>query len=355
MTGMTVKSTDDDASAVGHSHLWRPIGLLAWSVVALLFLPGKVQACTCAGFGTIGDAFASAERVVLGRVEGRREIPADRADGIVSIFPDAVVVKVLKVLKGSAPDEVLISTEYMCYATFYVDGFKPGETYVFPIIQTNSRGVGVLPVCGHSALKLVDGQLYTNEPTGDGNRLAPYMSLALARVLIPLGLLDPRGQFVFGSGVALLACLAITWVVRRQGVRGASAESRDGPVSSLKTLRWSGRFAVAWMLLSAGVCVLFGVNTWDWLPWTLGILFAFAAAGIAVRWRWTEGLAYGLTLVGIGACAMLSYEAVKWFFASEEDIHYDRIYYVLALAVVWVAATVWCAIAVKRRFSGATE
>jgi len=320
----------------------------------LLLVAGQSLACTCAGIGSIGDAFGNAERVVLGRIEGMREIPTSGGDGMVVIYPEAVVVKVLKVLKGSAPDEILVSGDFMCYRSFNVEDFKPGDVFVFPIVETNFQGVNVLPSCGHSALKLSDGQLYTHEPAeGGGHRLQSYMSLALAQWLVPLGLLDPRGQVIFGSGVALLACLVITWSVRRRTAGAASAAQATDPTKSLRSVGWISGFAIGWMLLCAGVCVLFGLGTSDWLPWTLGAMFALAAAGIALRWPVAEGLSYGLALIWIGICVVLTIEALRWLYFPDGEID-ERFYYLMAIDVVCVGGMLWCADAVRRRYSTAT-
>jgi hypothetical protein len=324
-------------------------------VVAILFvilgyLPSTAQACSCDGTTSIGSAFGLAEKVVLGRIEGRREIPPDRRDGVVEIYPEAAVVKVIDVLKGSAPDEILVSADFMCYRSFNVEDFKSGETYVFPIIQTTAQGVNVLPSCSHSALKLMDGQLYTNELVSIGvRRLEPYMSLKLLKLLLPLGVLDPRGQIIFGGSLALLASLLLTRRFRKRSIVATNNPPAD-PRASLRSLRWRSGFAIAWMLLCAGAFILAGISEWDWMLWVLGALFAFAAAGIALLWRWSEGISYGLALIWIGICAYLTYDALHWYFANNDEFD-PRLYFLVAIACLCVAGMVWCADAVRRRFS----
>jgi hypothetical protein len=331
---------------------------MAWHirvVAALLVMsgcmPNPAQACTCGGIVSIGEALENAETVVLGRVESVRQIPSDRRDGMTLLYPDAVVVKVLEVLKGDAPDQILVSADFLCYRSFDVEDLKPGETFIFPIVQTTKHGVNALPSCSHSALKLMDAQLYTNEPTTSGDRrLEPYMKLALLRVLVPLRLVGIRGPMIWAGSLVILACLFLTRRVRRRPRVARVAEQPADPMKSLRSLRWRSGFAIAWMLLWSGVCILFGIAQWDWVPWALGVMFAFAAAGIALRWPWTEGLSYGLLLVWIGACAVLTYGAVTWRVSIDQEFN-PRLYYLFAIDLVLVAGMIWCADAVRRRFS----
>jgi hypothetical protein len=325
-------------------------------VVAILFvmlglIPETARACSCDGTTSIGTALGFAETVVLGRVEGRRQIPPDRRNGMIEIYPEAAVVKVLKVLKGSAPAEILVSADFMCYRSFNVEDFNLGETFVFPIIQTTDQGVNVLPSCSHSALKLIDGQVYTNELVSDGGRrLQAYMRRSFSQMLLPMGVLDTRRQMMWVGSLALLACVLVTTRMRKKRAIANEIEQRPSPVNSLRSMRWRSVFAVAWMVLCAGVCILAGISEWDWLPSLLGIMFLVAAAGIALRWAWAEGVSYGLALIWIGACAMLTLDGMKWLVTHGEGVD-ERLYYLLAVALVCVAGMVWCAAAVRRRFS----
>src|SRR3954468_14978010 len=152
--------------------LWR-IGLLASVALGLSAISAPASACSCSGTTDIGTAMTRADIVVLGRVERRlgpdssRDITRspfdDSLESTVDVdYPAPVLVKVLTVLKGDAAGEISITTDFMCYRSFDIEDLKPGETFVFPIVEKTMSGLHVLPSCSHSAAKLVDGELYTN-------------------------------------------------------------------------------------------------------------------------------------------------------------------------------------------------
>lgn len=327
---------------------WR-ICVVAMLFVMSVFMPGTARACSCAGTASIGTALSRSEIVVVGRIKRRGESPPQSSESVVEVFPDPVVVEVIEVLKGNAPAEVLVSTDLFCYRTFDVEELEIGETFVLPIGR-EKHGVRFLPACSHSGLKLMDGELYTNEfARGGGRRLDHYMSLTMLRILLPLGVLDARRQAILAGGLALLSSWAFTRRIRNRKALTVG-NSPSGPKRSVRSLRWRSGFAIAWMLLCAGALVLAGLSEWDWTLWALGALFAFTAAGIAFLWRWSEGVSYGLALIWIGGCAYLTYDALSWYFAENDEVNRHLLYF-LGIAFACVAGMTWCAHAVRRRFS----
>lgn len=344
------------------TQLLRSAGLFALAALALLFVPANSQACSCWGTTDIGTALTRSDIVVVGQVVRRLEagevLDDASPDGYVvaTSYPHPIEVKVVKVLKGSADEKIQISTDFMCYRSFNVEDLKIGETYVFPIYYEGNGGLHMLPSCSHSALKLVDRQLYTNElKEGGGRRLDPYMSLALLQVLLPLGVLDVRGQIVVAASMTLLVSMFVARRARRRNAVSTAVDQPVDPMASLRSLRWRSGFAVGWMLLCAGICIVVGINEWDWIPWALGIMFAFAAAGIALRWPWSEGLSYGLLTITIGICVVLTFTVLAWYlppydrFPLRDRIDTTLIWFVSA-DVACVIGTIWCARSVRRRF-----
>jgi hypothetical protein len=292
---------------------------------------------------------------------GRGKVDEKHLDGgVIELnYADPVAVKVVKELKGDVGDEILISTDLMCYRSFSVGDFAVGETFVFPIVHTTENGLHILPSCSHSALKLVDGQLYTNELTAEGGRhLEVYMSLTLFRLLMPVGILDRRVQFAGATGLVLLVAMIVTSRVRRRNANEAPIARPASPLTALRSVRWRSGFAVAWMLLCAGCCVLVGMHEWHWVPWLLGALFALAAAGIALRWRWSEGLAYGLGMVWIGTWCALGYLGVSGYFTAGHHLSrkaaLEVMFVDVAATLLCIAGMIWCTDAIRRRFSAAS-
>ncbi len=334
-----------------------------------IFVCGLVSApalaCSCWGTTGIGTALTEAEIVVVGQVERRLDSSEEerpdfsRNGAIEPAYPNPIVVRVVRTLKGDVGDEIRISTDFMCYRSFDVEDMKPGETFVFPVSRTTESGLGLLPSCSHSALKLVDGELYTNELTAaGGRRLAHYMSLTMMRLLLPLGLLDTAVQIVLAAAVLLLAPVLITWRVRRRTASAGMAELPQGPAASLRSVNLRTAFAIGWLLLCAGICTFKGFSEGDpgslVIGVSLGAAFAYAAAGAALQWRWTEGLVYGLALMCVVGSLALVYMVVAQYFEHRAQFEYvpTRQLVIFSLAVLSVIAImIWCAGAVRRRFS----
>lgn len=224
--------------------LWRGGALLLiWRylvVGALLAVaPSYAMACSCNGTASIGQALSNSEDVIVGRVLSTT--PAT-FDGETST-PEGVEIEVVKALKGDLQGRIFVATMSMCYLTFDASHFKPGETYVLPLVPPYDWGGGAdaismlptpstepqgrwfeLPGCSHSALALIDGRLYTNEAGRGGLHLVYYMSLTMLERLLPLGLLNriPTGALVL---FAVVVPIAILWR-RRSQERRARMEAK---------------------------------------------------------------------------------------------------------------------------------
>jgi hypothetical protein len=338
--------------------IMRQIRFLASVAVPWAAVSAPALACTCLGTMDIGTAITLAETVVVGRVERRLDPdnwtnlrpPSPSEDNSIAVdvgYPAPLAVTVIEVLKGDAAGEIRITTDYMCYRSFDLEDIKPGETFVFPIFETAEPGLHILPSCSHSAAKLVDGMLYTNDfVRGGGRRLDPYMSLSVVRVLLPLGLLHRWGQY-FAAGVLLMLIpIVITHRIRRRSVLD--------PVDSGRPLNLRSIAAILWMLVCAGFIAFIPILDRWLLPVVIGVAlavtFALAAAGFAFRWRWTEGISYGLALLWIGACI-----ATIWFIFAEH-LEYSEpigksIGIFLLIVTLTIIAMLWYADTVRRRFS----
>lgn len=333
----------------------RELRFLIFPVLALLGTSPLALACSCWGTADIGTAMSRAEIVVVGRVERRLEAdyspksrPSPSGDGIEWSFriDDApVAVTVLESLKGDVAGEIRVTTEVMCYRSFDLEDFSPGDTFVFPIYEQTDSELYVLPSCSHSAAKLVNGKLYTNEfVRGGGRELSPYLSLSAVRLLLPLGLLDKQTQYLVGAFVVLLTPILVTHLVRRRTLRE--------PDDSARKINLRSAMAILWMLLCGTLCLALGwLQIW---PMTLGIPLAsgcaLAAAGLAFRWRWSEGFSYGMSLLWICGGAVGTWQTVSEGFQFYESIPKELI---IAMAIIGLTfvGMLWYADTVRRRFS----
>lgn len=323
--------------------------LVAAVVVSLCTLP-QAQACTCFGTTGIGTALTEAEVVVVGVVEGRREIPPEVDGDAITVSRDVVAVRVLKMLKGSTDVDILISSDIFCYRSFNVEDLKTGETYVFPIERTESSGVHMLPSCSHSALKVMDGRVYTHELTkGFNHELEPYMNLRLLEFLLPTGMLSTRAQIIALGVLALLLSVMFTARYRRRQALRAPFETARGQISALRSLSFRAGLSAFTMLVCAAACIYIARPSMDWIPWALSALFAIAACGIALRWSWSEGLFYGLAIIVLGICSAFLYDYWEWYLlqGSGPDFPFAIVH---AIALGIFALMSWCAITVWRRF-----
>ena len=312
-------------------------------------------ACTCFGTASIGSAMTEAEVVVLGEALGKREPPTGLGlDGAPFANADAIAIplgtvafKVLETLKGSAAGEILVGTRFSCYQSFSVDDFDVGEKYVLALDRVEA-GMHMLPDCSHTALEVLDGKLYTNELTKDGMRLERYMGLGLLELLLPTGLLHTRMQIIAGSILVLLTTIVLPARWRRRAAPDQSAPVR--PFDAMRSLRIRSITATAGMLLLSVMSVLCAIAWLDWSLWVLAALFAVATVGLALRWTWTEGLAYGLMIIVVGACLVLLYDLLEWQRAmASPELRAPRAGLAVLLGIV--AAAVWIADSVRRRFS----
>jgi hypothetical protein len=326
----------------------RPAHLLALIAIGMTFMPVRALACSCWKTASIGTALTRAEIVVVGRVV--RQLDSSAVETFE--YQPPVVVKVIDALKGDVTDEILISTDFMCYRSFDLDDMKPGETFVFPISHTAKSGVHILPSCSHSALKLVDGQLFTSEfIPGGGRRLDHYMSLPLMRFLLPWRVLDAATQGVIAAVLTLVIPMLVTLRVRKGSANATPVDQPPSPIGSLRSLSVRSIFAIVWMLVCGGFSIFVSLKEEVWLLWALGGVFAFTAAGVALRWRWSEGLSYGLALLWIGFCLLAAYAFLQEFNLGDDRIDARTVAIFSSVVLLNVAAMVWCADAVRRRFS----
>jgi hypothetical protein len=318
------------------------------SLLAFVLMAANAQACSCWETTGIGNALSRAEIVVLAQVV-RHDEPRTEAD-----YLAPAIVKVIKVLKGDAGKEMVITSHWMCGGTFGADDLGDGETFVLATSHETPGGAHILPGCSHSGLKLVNDQLFTNESVGDGSwRLTPYMSLTMLELLLPWGLLDTRNQFVLAASIVLLLSLTFTRRVRGRNIVASPVERR-ALMNSLRLLRWRSRLAVAWILFWAGCLLFAGIKELEWILMVAGTLFAIAAVGIAFRWSWSEGLAYGLALLFIGWILFAIYSGLAWYFSQFDSLSTRLVLFIGGL-LLCLAATVWCIYAVRHRFNRETH
>ncbi|HEU4694783.1 MAG TPA: hypothetical protein VFS23_40730, partial [Vicinamibacterales bacterium] len=337
------------------TKLPRPASFPIWFAICALLTPVEALACSCFGITGIGTALTRAETVVVGRVERRLDRPddldhPDHPEMEILPYPAPIVVKVILVLKGEVAKEMRISTDFMCFRSFNLEDMKPGETFVFPISGTSKSVVGFLPSCSHSALKLLDGELYTNEfIAGGGRRLDHYMSLALLRFLLPLGVLSTTVQVLIAAGLTLVIPMLITRRIRRRSADPVAGNRPPDPIDTLRSLTLRSVLAVVWLLICSGFSIFFvALDRQVWWMWVPGTVFAFTAAGVALHWRWSEGLTYGLALLWIGACAFATYAIVHDMRLGYAPTESGRLPIVMGAVLLSVGAMAWCADAVRR-------
>jgi hypothetical protein len=204
-------------------------------VVLLALAPSASLACSCMGTGSIGAAATHADAVIVGRLL-RRE-PADFSHA--TFAPDALIFEVSETMKGDVRSPVYVPANAPCYHSFRTEDFKVGGTYVLPLYPVanaslagnNDAGVSPEPTsrtepmgrwfnlrgCSHSALALVDGNLYTKELTsGGGRRSAYYMSFSTMKFLLPLGLLDLGVSLIY---VAIAVVIGVVFVLRKRKLK----------------------------------------------------------------------------------------------------------------------------------------
>jgi hypothetical protein len=336
-------------------RIMRWCWFLSFTTLALLVAPAPVLACSCSGIADIGTALSRAELVVVGRVERRLEpdysiesMPSPSGDGVgwsMRFDPAPVAVKVVRALKGEATGEIRVTTDIMCYRSFNLEDFKPGDTFVFPIVEKTDSGLHVLPSCSHSAAKVVDGMLYTSEfVRGGGRQITPYLSLTAVRFLLPQGLLHKLGQYLAAGFIVLLVPTLITHRIRRRTMREAIGSARKINVRSV--------MAIMWMLLCGMLCI--GLALLQIWPLPIGITLAFAcaiaAAGLAFKWRWSEGFSYGMSLLWISGAVAGTWWVLSEYFEVFDGFPKEMVIFVAVVALI-ITGMLWYADTVRRRFS----
>jgi len=346
------------------THWLRSAVPFALLTASFVLAPDQALACTCEGIRDIGTALSRSQVVVVGEVVRREELNgyhydrSPRADVVEVPYGPPIVVKVREVLQGEAGAEVRITSPLMCARSFDVEDFEIGGTYVFPVSSPSDRGLHLLPSCSESGLKLVDGDLYRQVWSQDGSHsLRRYMSLPALKLLLPVRVLDRRMQAFLAAATVLAGAVLITWRVRRRRSSASPVQMPVDFIAFIRSLRWRPGLATAWMLMCAGSCIVLAINKWDWMIFLLGAVFAFAAAGIAARWRWSEGLSYGLSLFWIGFWLLELLEVLWWYFIQDSDFTRDyafrRLLPRIVIALCAVLGMAWCVHAVRRRFAPA--
>jgi len=311
----------------------RILGLLI-----LFIASNRAQACTCAGIQGIGEALTRADAVIVARV--LRQLPSnyERSD---LMYRDPMAFQVTKSLKGNLSGEVAVSTLFMCYRSFDLDDFKPGETYVLPLFQEPS-GMFLLPSCSHSALKLQDGRLYKSEfVTGGGRRLEDYMSLRLMEFLLPLGVLSTTVQIAASAVLCLVVLTILPLRLRRS--------QKVGPREAFAALTLRSKLAVGCLVACSAFALWFARRDANVGSGIAGMAFMFAAAGVALRWRWAEGFTYAISLFVIAICVYFLSFGIRELVHPTPGFAVQPMSLILPLAVI--ACTLWCADSVRRRFS----
>lgn len=201
--------------------------------VLLALAPSASLACSCMGTGSIGAAVTHTDEVIVGHLLRRASADFSHA----TFAPDALVFEVSRTLKGDVSGQVYVPASAPCYHSFRTEDLNVGGTYVLPLypvddagleninevsLEPNSRTEPIgrwfnLPGCSHSALALVNGDLYKNEFTsGGGRRSEYYMSLSIMKFLLPLGLLDLRIALIYATVAAVLGVvLLVVWRKRK--------------------------------------------------------------------------------------------------------------------------------------------
>lgn len=273
----------------------------------LLVTPFRASACSCWGTTPIGVMFVAADAVVEGHVISH-EPAVYSGDGQ---RPATVVVDVMRSLKGDVAGEIRLADEMMCYRSFSSEDFKPGRTFIFPLVKVDRDvlesvlGVVLLPLkvpdsvysmyylrgCAHSALELNGSGVYTNElVTGGGRTLEYYLSYPLLRALFVLGVFDIKRAVVEIGAVCLL--LVVRARRSRSAVLAEGVALGAGPVLSTKS---SVRGTVQVLLLGVGLQVLLleaeplyqqilNQPHPAWLDWlvTMWILIQILAPGVVM-------------------------------------------------------------------------
>src|SRR6185295_16039549 len=100
-------------------------------------------------------------------VEARLVGPERRESGRNTAHVSGVNLQVVHVLKGELAAKSINVVDEMCYASLYTEVMQIGHTYVLPLDEP-IEGRYMLAMCAHSGLELIDGKLYSFEPTFDG-------------------------------------------------------------------------------------------------------------------------------------------------------------------------------------------
>ena len=169
----------------------------------LVALSGPVLACSCWGTASIETTIATQPLLVEGRV--------------VSLEEAGATLHVTRVLKGSVPSNTIKIQDSGCYQSLSTSMMELGATYILPLPQEAdglyefqaSNGRHVMAGCAESALKLLDGKLYTFEQTEGVERrprlFAEYSSFVRWNPL-------SEGLAVFGEFLAAAVSIVLGWI-----------------------------------------------------------------------------------------------------------------------------------------------
>jgi hypothetical protein len=182
--------------------------------------------CSCMGTGSIGASMATADAVVVAKVEKFEfhEWDTERR------FPERAIVRVSGVLKGKVAGEIPISGANMCYQSLPIDNMSVGQSYLLPLYRIEPK-VGpeglisvdpayglsptdpplyILPECAESALLVERDNLFTAEPIPGGSRKWRYhSSLKVVEAFASVGLWNVRMIFAFAFAVLVAGTIGV--------------------------------------------------------------------------------------------------------------------------------------------------
>jgi hypothetical protein len=199
-----------------------------WFIVVMIasLVPDVAFGCSCMGTRSIGASMATADAVVVAKVERFEfhEWDTERR------FPERAIARVSGVLKGKVAAEIPISGSNMCYQSLPIDNMSVGQSYLLPLYRIEPKvapeGVisldpaydvsptdpplYILPECAESALLVERDNLFTAEPIPGGSRKWRYhSSLKLVESFASVGLWNVRMIFAFAFAVVVAGTIGM--------------------------------------------------------------------------------------------------------------------------------------------------
>jgi hypothetical protein len=205
----------------------------AWSIAVMIasLVPDAAFGCSCMGTRSVGASMATADAVVVAKVERFEfhEWDTERR------YPERAIVRVSGVLKGKVASEIPISGSNMCYQSLPIDDMLVGQSYLLPLYRIEPKGAPegvisldpaynlsptdpplyILPECAESALLVERDNLFTAEPIPGGSRKWRYhSSLMLVESFASVGLWNVR--MILALAVALVVAGTVGIVIWRR-------------------------------------------------------------------------------------------------------------------------------------------